>query len=75
MLDVVRVLGNEAVHPGLIDMKDDTETAVNLFGIVNIITRTMITDNNMIDNLYNSLPQSKLDAIAKRDGKDKEKPD
>lgn len=29
-LDVVRVIGNNAVHPGIIDLKDDKETAMTL---------------------------------------------
>ena len=31
-LDIVRVIGNEAVHPGELDLKDDRETALLLFG-------------------------------------------
>lgn len=69
MLDVVRVLGNEAVHPGTIDLRDDKETALQLFAIVNIISRTMISNDKIVKELYNSLPKSKLAAIAKRDGK------
>lgn len=36
-LDVVRVIGNEAVHPGVIDLNDDRDTAIQLFGLVNSI--------------------------------------
>ena len=35
-LDVVRVVGNNAVHPGQIDLKDDLSTATQLFALVNI---------------------------------------
>jgi hypothetical protein len=35
-LDVVRVIGNEAVHPGAIDLKDDRDTALRLFQVVNV---------------------------------------
>lgn len=31
MLDVVRVIGNNAVHPGELDLRDDRETAERLF--------------------------------------------
>ena len=34
-LDVVRVIGNEAVHPGVIDLRDDRDTALQLLKIVN----------------------------------------
>jgi len=30
-LDIVRVIGNESVHPGVIDLKDDRHTALRLF--------------------------------------------
>jgi len=42
-LDLVRVIGNEAVHPGTIDLNDEPETAIALFSLVNIITEAMIT--------------------------------
>ena len=33
-LDTVRVIGNEAVHPGVMDLRDDRATAERLFGLV-----------------------------------------
>ncbi len=36
-LDVVRVVGNNADHPGQIDLNDDKTIAAKLFGLVNII--------------------------------------
>jgi Domain of unknown function (DUF4145) len=41
-LDVVRVIGNNAVHPGTIDLKDDKETALTLLGLVNMIVERRI---------------------------------
>ncbi len=66
-LDVVRVIGNEAVHPGSIDLNDKPETAVALFKLVNIITETMITQPKMIESLYGTLPIEKLEQIDQRD--------
>ncbi len=67
-LDIVRVIGNEgAVHPGQIDMKDDRETAMRLFGLVNLIAENMISQPCEIDKMYASLPPTKLDAIKNRD--------
>jgi hypothetical protein len=34
-LDIVRVIGNDAVHPGQIDLTDDIETATKLFVLIN----------------------------------------
>lgn len=42
-LDIVRVIGNEAVHPGQIDFRDDKNVAMELFGLVNLVTDAMIT--------------------------------
>ena len=67
-LDVVRVVGNNAVHPGQIDLKDKPEVANNLFGLINIITEIMITQPKHISDIYNNvIPDSQKDAIEKRD--------
>lgn len=68
-LDIVRVVGNESVHPGVIDLNDDPETVKNLFKLINIIADTMITRPKEIDMLYGSLPSDKREAIQKRDEK------
>ncbi|MGK9200481.1 DUF4145 domain-containing protein [Sinorhizobium meliloti] len=67
-LDVVRVIGNNAVHPGEIDA-DDRETAETLFQLVNLIADKMISEPKHLDDVYNSLPTGVLEAIDKRDGK------
>ena len=68
-LDFVRVIGNEAVHPGTFDLKDDTETASKLFGLINLIADAMISQPKHIDEMYKTLPPEKLKGIEKRDGK------
>jgi hypothetical protein len=68
-LDYVRVVGNNAVHPGQIDLKDDKATALHLFNLINLIGDVMITQPKEVDLLYSTLPQSQKDAIAKRDNK------
>lgn len=66
-LDSVRVIGNEAVHPGTLDIKDDRETANKLFRLINFIAAKMITEPREIDQLYRSLPKDKLAGIKARD--------
>ena len=66
-LDVVRVIGNEAVHPGQIDLNDDIEIAKSLFKLINIVAEKMITEIKELDEIYNSLPESKRAQIEKRD--------
>jgi hypothetical protein len=66
-LDSVRVIGNEAVHPGTIDLKDNRETANQLFRLVNFIAQKMLTEPREIDEIYNGLPKDKLKSIEERD--------
>lgn len=65
-LDVVRVTGNDAVHPGQIDT-DDPETVKRLFELVNIIVEYMIALPKQVSGLYSALPADKLKGIADRD--------
>jgi uncharacterized protein DUF4145 len=67
-LDVVRVTGNNAVHPGELDLKDDRATATQLFALVNIIVQSTISAKAQIEAMYSSLPEGALKAIEKRDG-------
>ena len=65
-LDVVRVVGNDAVHPGAMDLRDDRATAERLFGLVNLIVERMISYPKHVETLYRSLPETKRDEIKKR---------
>ena len=67
VLDSVRVIGNEAVHPGVLDLKDDQDTALKLFGAINLIVKRLITEPKEIEELYARVPETKKDAIKKRD--------
>lgn len=66
-LDSVRVIGNEAVHPGVMDLKDDVGTARALFGLVNFIVEKGISEPKRIAELYSTLPPGKLAGIVNRD--------
>ena len=69
-LDSVRVVGNNAVHPGQIDISDDRETAYKLFGFVNIVVDFLITQPKRIDEFYDlKVPDSAKAAITRRDTK------
>lgn len=68
-LDAVRVIGNEAVHPGEMDLKDDKETVDILFGLVNLIVTSMITEPKQVEAIYAKLPESKRAGIENRDKK------
>lgn len=66
-LDVLRVIGNESVHPGQLDLRDDPETAETLFRILNKIAETMITEPRQIKDIYDKIPAEKKKAIENRD--------
>lgn len=68
-LDVVRVVGNHAVHPGEINVDDQPETVSALFMLLNAIADRMITQPKKIAALYEELPPSVREAIAARDKK------
>ena len=68
-LDSVRVIGNNAVHPGEIDIKDNPEIANSLFMLVNFISEKMITENKQVEAIYNILPEENKRAINKRDNR------
>jgi hypothetical protein len=66
-LDIVRVIGNESVHPGTIDLNDDRETAIRLFDLVNAIAEQMISHPKKVREMYGKLPDEKRKAIETRD--------
>ena len=68
-LDVVRVVGNNAVHPGEISIDDNPDIALSLFTLINLIIDAMISQPKETEKLFASLPQSAKDAIDKRDSK------
>ena len=67
-LDIVRVTGNDAVHPGQIDA-DNPETVMQLFSLTNIIVEYMIALPKKVSGIYASLPADKVAAINDRDKK------
>ncbi len=69
-LDVVRVVGNHAVHPGQINLDDKPEIANALFKLVNVIADEMITKPGEVDALFEELvPPAVKEKIEKRDNK------
>jgi len=67
-LDIVRVIGNNAVHPGVLDITDDIETASKLFELVNHIAYSTITQPKEIEGLYTTkVPEAQKERIEKRD--------
>jgi hypothetical protein len=65
-LDVIRIYGNDSVHPGQVDIKDDKDTAITLFKLTNFIAEEMLTKPKEVREIFDSLPESKKEQIQKR---------
>jgi Domain of unknown function (DUF4145) len=65
--DTLRIVGNEAVHPGTMDLKDDISTVMALFRLMNYLVERTITQPREIANLFDSLPEGKKQGVANRD--------
>jgi Domain of unknown function (DUF4145) len=66
-LDTPRVVGNNAVHPGEMDLRDDVATATALFDVMNIIVEQQISQPRQLHELYDNLPEAARSAIEDRD--------
>jgi len=67
--DLVRVIGNNAVHPGEMDLRDDRETALALFDLANMVVDKMIAEPTQLQSLLDRLPEAALKARDKRDAR------
>jgi hypothetical protein len=66
-MDVLRVVGNNAVHKLDLDLRDDHETATSLFELLNVIVEQCISQPRRINEMHERLPDGAKEAIAKRD--------
>ena len=67
-LDALRITGNNAVHPGEINLQEDPNKVIKLFDLLNFIANKMITEPKEIEAFYDDLPESSRTAVARRDG-------
>lgn len=66
-LDVVRVVGNNAVHAGQLSSDDVAAVSTSLFGLINLIVENQIAQPKAMQALYDALPQPAKDGVARRD--------
>lgn len=64
--DIVRITGNNAVHPGTINDEDFDNIAIKLFDLLNIIVRQGITEPKEVDELFNKMPEGPRQAAESR---------
>jgi Domain of unknown function (DUF4145) len=68
-LDICRVVGNNAVHPGEITVQDEPELVGQLFNLINFIVAQTIEREKSIAVMMGLLPTGAKEAIARRDAK------
>lgn len=66
-LDAIRIIGNESVHPGVIQDEDIDKSVSKMFDLLNFIVQDRITRFEEIDALYESLPEGKRQGVEQRD--------
>lgn len=72
MLDIVRVIGNHALHDGQIDLDDDPGATIQLFHLFNRIVEKTITEPAADRKLYSLIPPQQLAQIERRRAKKSE---
>ena len=66
-LDILRITGNNAVHPGEINLEEESELVLKLFELINFKAEKMITEPKEIEDFYEKLPDGTRKQINKRD--------
>jgi len=69
-MDILRVFGNNSVHPGEINLKEKSELVTKMFKLINFVADKMITQKKELDGLFDELPVAVKQQIAKRDKKE-----
>lgn len=70
--DALRITGNNAVHPGEIDLTEDVDRVVKLFGLINFVAQKMLTEPKELEDFYDELPDGAKEAVEKRDNDDED---
>jgi hypothetical protein len=68
-LDVVRVIGNNAVHPGELASDEVDHQVIYMFQFVNEIAEKFISGPKRISQAYEKLPARSIEQIERRDRK------
>lgn len=69
-LDILRITGNNAVHPGEINIEEKPELVLKLFELINFIAEKMITEPKEIESFYVELPEASKEQIEERDNQE-----
>lgn len=66
-MDFLRLTGNGAVHPKELQLDDQANNAEALFELLNLAVERLIRRPQKIRKLYEQIPESKRQAVEKRD--------
>lgn len=58
-LDIIRISGNESVHPGTLNLAENKDDALYLFDLLNMICDQCFTQPRKMQEMYERLPESK----------------
>jgi hypothetical protein len=70
-LDAIRIIANNALHPGELNIDDKPEMVAPLFHLINAIVENQIAQPAAIEQIYSSLPAGALAAVERRDTSNK----
>ncbi len=65
-LEHTRIIGPEAVKPGMIDPRDDTSIAVQISQLINIIVNTLVTQPRFLDELNKRVDEERIGEMKRR---------
>lgn len=65
--DIIRIVGNNAVHPGTISDDDFDDVSLKLFTLINMIVQQGITEPKEVDDIFGSMPKGARQAAENRD--------
>ena len=57
-MNSLRITGNNAVHPGVLDIKDNKELVLKMFELLNMVATKMITEPKAVNDIYDSMPKA-----------------
>lgn len=58
-LDIIRISGNESVHPGTLNLNESKDDALYLFDLLNMICDQFFTQPRKMQEMYERMPESK----------------
>lgn len=65
-LDILRITGNNAVHPGELRVDDDLDLVLKLFTLLNTVVEATITQPRELDALWDGMPERARRAAEQR---------